>query len=154
MSWSLIIFAISLVVGFSLHLLDYFLFPWYAAEDHQLARQLRASWSKGMGQYARSVWAVRTQLSPLLMESIIFVAVQVGLLIYLMSSSLSPVGIGLILGLNGHSLFQWWGWRTQPEVFNARIGWLQQMNFTQSQITRLFFAYLGVIAIVCLLFLV
>lgn len=57
----------------------------------------------------------------LVTRSLLFIGALLPLGLFMLTSTGSELGTGLVMGLLFNTLDKWWNWRRQPEIFNQKV---------------------------------
>lgn len=90
----------------------------------------------------------------LITRSLVFIGVYIPLAIFIVTSSGSPLGMGLVMGLGLGIVLEMWLWGVHPELFQQRFGWQINHRFTAAnvqQVTGFFALFLAIVSLLIVL---
>lgn len=93
--------------------------------------------------------AVSSDAMQLVTRSLVFVGVYIPLAFFIITSSGSPLGMGLVMGIGLGLALEMWLWGVHPELFQQRFGWQINHHFSATnvqQVTALFAVVLVVLS--------
>jgi hypothetical protein len=152
--WLFLQFVIGVGLGFLLFLLDRFLHVFFIQPESEFSQLVRGHWQqRKIKKIFHTFLTGRDQQNELITRSIFFLIVYVGLALYVMTSTGSVLGMGMILGIGLHFCLDFWSYRQNHEKFNHHFFWQMKRKLEEKEITylviifSLFFLLLSMLAI-------
>lgn len=130
-----VFFVIGVVFGFQILFLDRFIHAFYLYPDTEFNQLVRAYWQKGNYLGAIKALAQAESLQEkLLTRSALFLIVYVLLTLFVLTSTGSVFGIGMMLGLGLHYTCDFWRYSRDTERFTKQYFWQVKRSFTAREI--------------------
>lgn len=152
--WMYLQFLLGFVFGFLIFILDRFLHVFFIQPESEFSQQVKARWNERNFKEVVQLFVVaRQQQQELMTRSVLFFIVYIGLAIYILTSTGSVVGMGLILGIGLHFCLDFWRYRQNEVRFHQQFLWQLKKTLAQQEITylvvgfSLFFILLSMLAI-------
>lgn len=148
-------FLIGVGGGFLLHLVDYFLFLYYGDPNLPVVNYGQQLFkNKKFFQLVGYALSRRKLMTSLLSRSLLFLGVLIPLSFFVITSTTSFFGKGLILGIMLHVVWDLVRTRTNLSQFHQSFLWQIKRQFTQQEVTIVVGVYTVIFVMLCLLFLV
>jgi hypothetical protein len=132
---SFVIFAVGIVVGSGMILVDRILHAFYLFPEHEFNVLIREEWRK------KNIFGVLKMLQladpyqdQLMTRSVLFLVIYWILAVFVLTSTGSVLGVGIILGMGLRYVIDFWNVRKQPEVFVHQFLWQVRHQFTKQQV--------------------
>lgn len=140
--WEYFFFAVGVSVGWSLLWVDRLVHAFYLYPETEFNQLLRHSWQQR--QYRALISALMQAGSlqeKLLMRSTLFFLVYLALTVFVLTSTGSVFGIGLMLGMGLHYTYDFWRYSRQPDQFQRHFWWQIRRHFTARQVQTFVWAW-------------
>jgi hypothetical protein len=129
------LFLIGVMIGFAVIYADRLLHAFYLYPDTEFNQLLQTEWKR---KNVFGVWNLLIQAEghqeKLLTRSILFLAVYAVLTFFVLTSTGSMVGIGLMLGMGLRYTVDFWKLSRDPEVFHRQFLWQLKRSLSQQEV--------------------
>jgi hypothetical protein len=133
-----LLFTFGVHLGFGLFFFDRFLHVFFIQPEHDLSQQVKAAWQKkNFPQMIRLVVAGRALQEKLVTRSILFFICYVAMAIFVLTSTGSILGSGIILGIGLHFCFDFLRYRQDIHRFHQHFLWQLKKKLGEQEITAL-----------------
>lgn len=129
------VFVLGVVIGSGIILIDRLLHAFYLFPDTEFNVLIREEWRK------KNIFGVLKMLQladpyqdQLMTRSVLFLVIYWVLALFVLTSTGSILGIGIILGMGLRYVIDFWKVRNQPEVFVHQFLWQVRHQFTKQQV--------------------
>ena len=134
-------FMIGVYLGFGLLLLDRLLHVFFIAPDTEHSQQIRLAWKgRHFSQVARALMFSQTVQQRLITRSVLFLVAYVGLALFVVTSTGSVLGEGVVLGIGLHYCFDFFLYRRNLELLHQHFLWQLKRRLAEQEVTALFFS--------------
>ncbi len=129
------LFGVGVWVGFQLLFLDRVVHAFYLYPDTEFNTLVRSLWIKrDLKGMFRALTQAETLQEKLLTRSALFLIVYIFLTIFVLTSTGSAVGIGVMLGMGLHYTADFWRYSQNPQQFAKQYLWQIQRSFSPREI--------------------
>lgn len=149
---SLLVFVIGCVIGFQILFLDRFVHAFYLFPDTEFNTLVRELWKKK--EYVGVIKALMqagTLQQKLLTRSIVFFIVYLLLTIFVLTSTGSVGGIGLMLGMGLHYTYDFWRYSQSTEQFRTQYLWQLKRPLSEREIRGFVVGWTVIFVVISLL---
>lgn len=130
-----VLFVIGVVMGVNILLLDRFLHAFYLYPEHDFNQLLQEEWRKknwkGLLHVFRQAEPFQEQL---MTRSMVFLLCYLFLAIFVLTSTGSVIGMGVILGMGLRYVVDFWRLSKAPEQFTKQFLWQVKRSVTPQEI--------------------
>lgn len=148
-----IVFVIGLFIGFSLLLVDRILHVIFIAPETEFSQIALTAWKKRQyGSLITLFTSARESQERLTTRSAVFMLCYCALAVYVLTSTTSVLGVGVVLGLGLHFCVDFWMYRSDPAAFQRHFLWQIQWQFQPIEITTVAVSFTAFLLFLCLLF--
>jgi hypothetical protein len=145
-------FLIGLSLGFSLFFLDRVFDVFFIRPETEFSQIVRGEWKK------RKFWSMVSTIlqgkelqEKLITRSILFLIAYVAVAIFVLTSTGSILGIGLVLGIGFHFCMDFIRYRKDLEKFNSHFLWQVKRKFAKQEVVSLIISFCLFFALISLL---
>lgn len=126
-------------LGFGLLFLDRLLHIFLIEPESQFSQSLhQALKKKQILRIARAILTANTMQKQLITRSALFLVAYVALALYIITSTGSAIGIGMILGIGLHYCFDFLLYKRDLELLRSHFLWQLKREFAQQEVNALF----------------
>lgn len=130
-----VLFVVGTVFGFQLLFLDRFIHAFYLYPETEFNTLVRQQWKRGdYFGVIKTLAQAETLQEKLLTRSALFLAVYVLLTVFVLTSTGSVFGIGMMLGMGLHFTYDFWRYSRDPQRFSQQYLWQIKRTFTAKDI--------------------
>ncbi len=145
-------FLIGLLLGFGLFFLDRVFDVFFIRPETEFSQLVREEWKK------RRIWSMFSTIlsgkelqEKLITRSVFFLIAYVAVAIFVLTSTGSILGIGLVLGIGFHFCVDFIRYRSDLEKFNRHFLWQVKRKFAQQEVLSLVISFCLFFALLSLL---
>jgi hypothetical protein len=155
LGWPYAQFAAGVFVGFAFFWLDRILHVFFVDPDHQFHQVVRQSWREG--KYFSAVKLIFTQRDlqeKLITRSVLFFLTYLAVTLFVLTSTGSLFGIGLVLGIGLHFGFDFIRYYRNLGGFQRHFLWQVQRQWSAQEVRWLvggFITFFGLISLIVIL---
>lgn len=152
-SWEqYMLFVIGVFIGFVLLFLDRLLHVFFIAPETELSQEVRAAWHQHhVGRVVQILSSAKTAQEKLVTRSVFFFITYVALALYVLTSTGSHLGMGVILGLGLHYCIDLWQYRRDLTAFHKHFLWQVQRDLAEHEVFAIVAGFTLFFVLLCLL---
>lgn len=133
--WSFAFFIFGTYIGFQILFFDRLLHAFYLYPETEFNQLVRALWkNKDYLGVIKALAQAETLQEKLLTRSVLFLIVYVVMTVFVLTSTGSVVGTGLMLGMGLHYTYDFWRYSRSPEKFAKQYLWQVKKSFSDQEI--------------------
>lgn len=145
-------FFISVYFGFGLLFLDRLLHIFYIESETPFSQSVRESWrQKDVRKVLRSVFYAGQMQERLITRSVFFLVAYAATALFVITSTGSVIGTGIILGVGLHYCFDFWQYRKNLESLHQHFLWQFRRKLAEREVTSFFLAMCAFFVLLSLL---
>ena len=135
---SFIIFVIGIFVGSGMIVVDRILHALYLFPENEINVLIREEWrKKNLLGVLNMLQLADPYQDQLMTRSVLFLAIYWLLALFVLTSTGSVLGIGIILGMGLRYTLDFWSVKNQPELFVHQFLWQVRHQFTKQHVERI-----------------
>lgn len=133
--WSMVFFVVGTFIGFQILFLDRVLHAFYLYPETEFNQLVRSLWvNKNYVGVIKALAQAETLQEKLLTRSTLFLIVYVLMTIFVMTSTGSVLGTGIMLGMGLHYTYDFWRYSRTPEKFAKQYLWQVKRTISEREV--------------------
>lgn len=150
--WSFVFFIMGTLIGFQILFFDRVLHAFYLYPETEFNQLVRSLWkNKDYVGFVKALSQAETLQEKLLTRSTLFLIVYVLMTIFVLTSTGSVVGTGIMLGMGLHYTYDFWRYSRSPEKFAKQYLWQVKRAVTDREIRGFVLAWSAFFAVLTLI---
>jgi hypothetical protein len=145
-------FVVGVVIGFSLFFFDRLAHVFFIQPETEFSQLVKESWrKKDIIGIIKLLSVAKTLQEHLTTRSVLFLCIYIILTIFVITSTGSTLGVGLVLGLGPHFCFDLFMYRRDLVQFHKHFLWQLKKELAEKEVDTLIAAFVLFFVVVSLL---
>jgi hypothetical protein len=152
---SLFQFCLGVGIGFSIFIIDRIVHAFFIQPELEFSKQIQAAWhAKNYRLLVNILATAGSKQTHLTTRSLFFLLIYIGMSLYVLTSTGSILGMGLILGIGLHFCLDFWWYKRDTTQFDDFFLWQLKKKLQPQEINYVVYGFTTFFAVMTILVLI